>query len=98
MIRILECLEITEANNAHVYKCLKCGHVLGPARENYKNFAKKRTVPIWKNEPGYLASFSKQSDRFVMREYYCPGCAIMFEVDMVHKDEPPIHSIEIKAT
>jgi acetone carboxylase gamma subunit len=33
-----------------------------------------------------------------MREYYCPACAVMFEIDVVHKDEPPIHSIEIKAT
>jgi acetone carboxylase gamma subunit len=98
MIRILEYLEITEASNQKVYKCLKCGHVLGPARDDYKSFAKKRTVPVWKDEPEYLASFSKQSGTFVMREYYCPKCAVMFEVDMVHKDEPPIHSIEIKVT
>jgi acetone carboxylase gamma subunit len=29
-------------------------------------------------------------------EYFCPQCAVMFDVDMVHKDEPQTHSIKIK--
>jgi len=95
-MRILEYLEITEGNGERVYRCLKCGHSFGSAGEDYKSFARKRTVPIWKNEPGYLAGFAKRSNTFVMREYYCPKCAVMFEVDMVQKDEPQIRSIELK--
>ena len=95
-MRVLEYLEITEGNDEKVYRCLKCGHALGSAGEDYKSFARKRTVPIWKNEPEYLAGFAKGSNTFVMREYYCPKCAVMFEVDMVQKDEPQIRSIELK--
>jgi acetone carboxylase gamma subunit len=99
MIRVLEYLEVTEGSpHEKVYRCLKCGHTLGSAQEDYKNFARKRTVPVWKNEPEYLGAFAQRSNTFVMREYYCPECAVMFEVDIVHKDEPQIHSIEIKVT
>ena len=96
MAQIFEYLEVTEVNKEKVYKCRKCGHILGPSKTDYKNYSLKRTVPISKNEPSYLASYALKSNSFVMREYYCPNCAVMFEVDMVRKDEPQIHSIELK--
>jgi len=96
MARLLEYLEVSNTPGEYVYRCLKCGHVLGSATEDYKNFSKKRTVPIWFKEPEFLGRFAKQSDTFVIREYYCPKCAVMFEVDMVQKEEPQIRSIELK--
>jgi acetone carboxylase gamma subunit len=96
MIRISENLGVREVEGNMVYECLKCGGILGSAKEDYKDFAKKRTVPISKAQPEHLASYATQSDNFVMREYYCPKCAVMFEVDMVAKNEPQIHSIELK--
>lgn len=96
MVRIFEYLEIVEDKKGKVYRCLKCGHILGSAKENYKNFAKEKTFPIWKNEPEYVAHFAKESDTFALREYYCPKCAVMFEVDMIQKGEPHIHSVELK--
>ena len=96
MIRVLENLQVKEVQGEMVYECVKCERVLGSAKEDYKNFALKRTVPISKAQPEYLASYAVKSDTFVMREYYCPHCAVMFEVDMVAKTEPQIHSIELK--
>jgi acetone carboxylase gamma subunit len=95
MVRVLEYLEVVE-DRGKFYRCLKCGSLLGSAKEDYKNFALKRTVPISKAQPAFLASYSIKSNTFVMREYYCPCCAVLFEVDMVQKDEPQIHSIELK--
>jgi acetone carboxylase gamma subunit len=95
MIRVLEYLEVA-GDKEKVYRCLKCGHVLGPAKEDYKNFALKRTVPISKAQPAYLASYAVKSNIFAMREYYCPACAVMFEVDLIQKDEPQIQSIALK--
>jgi acetone carboxylase gamma subunit len=95
MVRVLEYLEVT-GEQEKVYRCLKCGYVLGSAKEDYKNFAFKRTVPISKAQPAYLASYAVKSGIFAMREYYCPGCAVMFEVDMIQKDEPQIQSIALK--
>jgi len=95
MVRVLEYLEVV-GDREKFYRCLKCGSILGSAKEDYKSFALKRTVPISKAQPAYLASYALKSNTFIIREYYCPNCAVMFEVDMVHKDEPQIHSIELK--
>lgn len=94
MVRVLEYLAIDD--NEPVFRCLKCGNLLGPAMGDYKDYALKRTVPISKAQPGFVASYAAKKNNFVMREYYCPHCAVMFEVDMVHKDEPQIRSIELK--
>lgn len=96
MVRVLEYLEVAPGENEPVYRCLKCGNALGSAAGDYKDFALKRTVPISKAQPQYLAAYAAQKGNFVMREYYCPHCAVMFEVDMVHKDEKQIRSVEIK--
>lgn len=93
MVRVLEYLEVTEVEGERVFRCLKCGHVLGPSSGDYKDYALKRIVPASKNQPAYLAS---KSDYFVMSEYYCEKCGVMFEVDMVAEHEPQIHSIELK--
>jgi acetone carboxylase gamma subunit len=94
VVRVLEYLGVDDKER--VFKCLKCGNVLGPAKEDYKDHASKRTVSISKAQPEYLASYAVEKNTFVMREYYCPHCAVMFEVDMVQKDEPQIRSIELK--
>ncbi|MFH1124574.1 MAG: acetone carboxylase subunit gamma [Pseudomonadota bacterium] len=96
MGRLLEYLETKDVQGDMVYVCIKCGHELGPVKNDYKGFASKRTVPISKAQPEFLASYAVKSDTFVMREYFCPVCGVMFEVDMVKKDEPQIHSIEPK--
>jgi acetone carboxylase gamma subunit len=95
MVRVLEYLEVV-GDREKFFRCLKCGTLLGSAKEDYKNFALKRTVPISKAQPAFLTSYAMKNNTFVMREYYCPNCAVMFEVDMVQKDEPQIHSIEPK--
>ena len=96
MTRLFEYLEAADVEGEMVYRCLRCDHVLGPVKEDYKNCALKRTVPISKAQPDFLASYAMKSDTFAMREYYCPKCAVLFEVDMVRKDEPQIHSVELK--
>jgi len=86
-------LEIAEVDGQKVHRCLKCGYVLGPITEDYKEFALKNEAPISKGQPDYLAS---KTGRFVLREYYCPQCATMFEVNMVAKDEKQIRSVRFK--
>ena len=86
-------LGIVELDGQKVYQCLKCGYVLGPITQDYKNDALKNEAPISKGQPDHLAS---KTDIFVLREYYCPQCASMFEVNMVARDEKQIRSIQFK--
>ena len=88
-------LEIVDIDGRDVYRCLKCGYVLCPLEEDYKNSALINEAPISKNEPDYLVV---KTDIFIFREYYCPQCAAMFEVDMVAREEKQIWSLKLKGS
>lgn len=93
MAKIYENLELVRKGGREVYRCLECGHVLGPITEDYKDFALKNEAPISKCQPAVLAG---ETGRFVLREYYCPECGIMFEVDMVAREEKQIRSVKLE--
>jgi acetone carboxylase gamma subunit len=93
MKKVLEYLEIVSLGATMHFRCAKCQTVLCRVTEDYKNYALKNDAPISKGEPDYLAF---KSDQFLLREYYCPICGVMFEVDMVARDEKQIHTVELK--
>lgn len=92
--RVLEYVEIDrDSEGAKVYKCTGCGYVLGPSNKSFKEFAVVKERPYsYYVEIGVL---SIDSDRFVIREFYCPKCAICFDVESVVKGEP---YLEIKVS
>ena len=92
MARIYDNLELATVDGKKVYQCLRCRHVLGPITEDYKDFALKNEAPLTKCQPAFIASMT---GRFVLREYYCPGCGSMFEVDMVAREEKQIWSVRL---
>jgi acetone carboxylase gamma subunit len=94
-MKVLDNLEVAEVKGGKVFRCVQCGHMLCLATENYKNYAAKNEAPINRYQRQDL--MPKRMDRFVIREYYCPNCAAMFEVEMTTKNEKPLHSIEVKA-
>lgn len=93
MANVLDNLEIAEIDGNKVFRCLKCAYVLGPFTNDYKNYTLKYDAPISKAQPRFLAPLS---DSYVLREYYCPKCGVMFEVDMVRVEEKQIWSIRLK--
>jgi acetone carboxylase gamma subunit len=68
---------IEEINNEKIWKCIKCNHNLGSTSKDWKTYAMKNVVPLSKAQPAELA-FS--TEKFKLREYYCPNCGVMFEV------------------
>ena len=91
MEKVLENLGVRTIAGKRVFACEKCGQELGPVTGDYKNHAMKREVSLSKNQPRSLAP---KTDKYVMREYYCPKCGAMFEVDMVAKEEGQILSVQ----
>ena len=85
--RVLEHIVIDKTRNgSKVYKCAKCGTTLGPANKNFKEYAVVKEAPYGDYvDAGILAT---RSDRFVIREFYCPKCAVRFDVERVAKGEP----------
>ena len=86
-------LEVAEVEGHKTFRCLKCRYNLCPISDDYKDFALKNETAISKGQPTYLAS---GTDKFVLKEYYCPQCATMFEVNMVAKDEKQIPSAKFR--
>lgn len=90
--RISESLELVEQNGKSQIKCSKCKQVLCTAEENYKLSAVYAEFPLSKAGPKY---FFRPSDKFILREYYCPSCGILFEVEMLPKGMQPVWNIEM---
>jgi acetone carboxylase gamma subunit len=72
-------------------KCLKCNTILCDASQNYKEY-----VPYIDRDPKEVNHMLIDPDWMIYREYYCPNCAILLEVDPTPPEESPIWDIQIK--
>ena len=78
--------------------CNRCGHVIGPARENYK-----RGCLLYDRDPREIhpplvaGAFSFSPDPLWVRivEFYCPGCGTQVETEYLPPGHPITHDIEI---
>ncbi len=83
------------------WECRECGHVIGPARANYKEgLLVHARDPREIHKPLldaklYQYTFSPDPEWCAILEFYCPGCATMVEVEYTVPGHPPIHDIEI---
>lgn len=92
MPRVLEYLEDTVLDGERVYRCLKCGRVLGSVTHDYKEHAGTFDGEISEGEPGELAP--PESD-LVLRYYACPSCGVLFEIDMVQRSDARYRSVRL---
>jgi len=83
--RISEYLESSDVSGQQVIRCVKCRHVFGPIKESYKEHAIVSERP-----PRQAGPRHDGIEQFVLREFYCPGCATMLDVEMCRKGEPII--------
>lgn len=89
--RINEYLLIDDSSGEPKVQCTKCQHVLCSAKENYKEHALVSENPLTKIGPQY-----SKTRRFILREFYCPGCATMLDVEMCLKGSPPIWDVQLE--
>ncbi|MBI3077818.1 MAG: hypothetical protein HYY85_12680, partial [Deltaproteobacteria bacterium] len=78
-MRFHESLEIVEVDGRREVRCLRCGHGLGGADENYKRHAAYRERPLLQVPSRRLAS--GEPPLTVYQEFCCPGCGTLLEVD-----------------
>lgn len=79
-LRFHESLALVGTGTASRVRCRRCGHGLGPRTRDYKRFALRRDRSLEElagrpmpDRSAYLA---------VLREYACPGCATLLQVDV----------------
>lgn len=86
-------LTLTPDDVAH---CGRCGHHLAGAGENYKTglsmieHALVDSGRVWHDPTIYCDDVD-----LVYREFACPGCATLIEVETTFRDEPPLHDKQL---
>ncbi|MBI3075791.1 MAG: hydantoinase B/oxoprolinase family protein [Deltaproteobacteria bacterium] len=79
-----------------VIACLRCGHVLGGVRENYRwgTLYRKRDLEDWP----LRASLVSRRRMVWCQEFICPGCGTLLEVDLLCPDldsEEPLGDLQV---
>ncbi len=87
-----EFLRVVRREGAAAIQC-RCGHVLGDARRNFKEFTLMEEGLVKEAGP-YVNQFAV-NDRFVYRRFYCPSCLRRLETEVCLRDEPVLHDVEI---
>ncbi len=88
-----EYLQIADERGKRVIRC-KCGYTLGPASDNYKAFALKAESPIQKAGPN-VNPCRVGNDKFVFREFCCPGCSTLLGTEIALKGAPLLWDIQL---
>jgi acetone carboxylase gamma subunit len=92
MNKILENLQVAWEGGRKIFKCGKCGYTLGPACDGYRKYAMYNEIPReWGQEELPLP----KTDLYVFRQFYCPECGVLFEVDFAVKGSEIIESVRL---
>ncbi len=96
LIRVTEYLDLDVQQER--WLCNRCGHEIGPARENYKKGCLLYDRdPREIHPPLVLAEFNFSPDPLWVRivEIYCPGCGTQIETEYLPPGHPITWDIEI---
>jgi N-methylhydantoinase B len=73
----------------------RCGHELGPTGTHYKHLAAMAVFPVQRIGPE-VNPHRWNGDRFELREFYCPGCATLLEIEIARPDDPLLADAELE--
>jgi N-methylhydantoinase B len=85
--RMTEYLEIA----GDTIRCMNCGDSVSPASRNYKEFVPRRERPLT-----VAGAWRSPTKEFVLREFYCPGCGTMLDVEMTRAGDPILWDVFIR--
>jgi N-methylhydantoinase B len=87
--RISTALEV----RGDVLHCRRCGTALGDASVNAKEHLVTRASSVGERWP--FVDGAAGAARFVLRRFFCPGCAVQADVEVNLAGAPFVHSIEV---
>jgi acetone carboxylase gamma subunit len=94
-VRLLESLYYDAGGDAPVYRC-RCGTELGPADVPYKELAAQARFPVQRIGPEVNPARIGGA-RFELREFYCPGCTTLLEVEIARPDDPVLDDARLSS-
>lgn len=72
----------------------RCGHRIAAADENYKLHLLMREGPV-QNAGPWVDPNGIGGDRFVCREFFCPGCVTLLDVEIAQRGEPILWDVRL---
>ena len=87
-----EFLRIVRDGGSAVIQCT-CGQILTDASRNFKDGTLMEEGLVKEAGP-YVNQFDV-AQRFVYRQFYCPGCLRRLETEVCLKEEPVLHDVEV---
>jgi N-methylhydantoinase B len=90
---ICDTVEAVELGGRRRLRCSLCHHDLGGYADNPKRAAAMRELPLAAINPHNDMCL----DAYVLREYYCPGCATSLAADVAQRDEPILDEVSLLA-
>ncbi|MBI4289008.1 MAG: hydantoinase B/oxoprolinase family protein [Chloroflexi bacterium] len=87
-------LDIVRKEGRAYVRCHKCQRIVAPADLNYKNYLPVGEFTADRGSIGLAPGM--RNDRFVLREFYCPGCWTMLETEVNLKDSPFIWDVQLE--
>lgn len=92
--RFNEVLEVVAWKGERYLRC-RCGHIAGPAGENYKEHALRLEAPL--SEAGrWVNPQDLGQGRLVFRQFFCPNCQLIWENEISRRDEPVLWDVQLK--
>lgn len=88
-IRIAANLAVRKENK--IVFCTKCQHEFCQIALNWKEYATMRVATNYVS----LLRIHLHAD-LEIREYFCPSCKTLLDVELAKKAEPPSHDIQLK--
>jgi hypothetical protein len=76
-----------------VVRC-RCGHELGPASAGVKHLAAQAVFPVQRIGPEVNPTHWN-GERFELREFYCPGCFTLVEIEIARPHEPLLDDVTL---
>ena len=70
--------------------CQSCGHVIGPATENYKSGLVRKDNGIQEANPLIVDPKLFIDPEMVFRQFFCPSCATQIETEVVLAASDPV--------
>jgi N-methylhydantoinase B len=94
MTRINDYLTIVGSGRDAGIQC-RCGHRIGPASENYKSHVLLHEGPV-QNAGPFVDPNRVGGDRFVCREFFCPACVTLLDVEIAQRGEPFVWDVRLE--
>ena len=91
-----ENLEIVETDTGQTVQCKKCGEGICDLEDPYKESLVQAIRPVTDANQLLVDPSNYIDDEMEYREYYCPGCGLMIETEIVLADREPVADKELR--